>query len=122
MALILLAEDDVHLRSAYQQILEKENFEVMVAENGEVALTLAEAREPDLILLDMLMPILNGIDFLKRYDIINKHPHVKVLIFSNLSQPEKINEAVSLGATNYLTKAFTSPKKMVEQVRQALSS
>jgi CheY-like chemotaxis protein len=72
MASILVVEDDKDLNQAYKLILEHEGHAVATAFNGEEALTLAETDEPDLILLDLLMPIMGGLDFLKHYDL-TKH-------------------------------------------------
>lgn len=122
MAKILIVEDDAFLRKAYVNILTKENFEVEVAADGNDALAKATANEPDLIILDILMPGMDGIEFLKQYDVKNKHPNVKVIVFSNLSIQDKVNEAVELGASNYKTKAFFTPKEMVQLIRDTLVS
>ena len=122
MTKILIVEDDPFLRKAYINILTKENFEVDFAEDGEQGLAKAENWKPDLIMLDMLMPKVDGIEFLRQFDIKGKHPDTKVIAFSNMSVPEKVNEAVALGVSNYKTKAFFSPKEMVGLIRETLAS
>lgn len=121
MSKILIVEDDPFLRKAYVNVLTKEGFEVDFATTGTEALEKATAHEPDLIILDMLMPQMNGIEFLKAYDIKNKHQHVKVIVFSNMSIAETVNEAIELGASNYKTKAFFSPREMVQLIRDTLA-
>lgn len=121
MSKILIVEDDPFLRKAYVNVLSKEGFEVDFATTGVEALEKATAHEPDLIILDMLMPQMNGVEFLKAYDVKTKHPHVKVIVFSNMSIAEKINEAIELGASNYKTKAFFSPREMVQLIRDTLA-
>ena len=121
MSKILIVEDDAFLRKAYVNVLTKEGFEVDFAATGTEALEKATAHEPDLIILDMLMPQMNGIEFLKTYDIKNKHPRVKVIVFSNMSIAETVNEAIALGASNYKTKAFFSPREMVQLIRDTLA-
>lgn len=120
MSRILIVEDDQFLRKAYNNVLNKENFEVKVAENGTIALEVAASWKPDLIMLDMLMPGIDGVEFLKRYDAKSK-PDVKIIVFSNMSIPEKVNEALQLGAIDYKTKANFTPKEMVNLIRQTLS-
>lgn len=120
MARILIVEDDPFLGRAYTNILTKEGFEVDIATDGELGLEKAQAKEPDLIILDMLMPKMDGLQFLEAYNIKGAHPKVKVIVFSNMSIQEKIDRAVELGATNFKIKAFFSPKEMVGLIRETL--
>lgn len=121
MAKILIVEDDASLRKIYVTILIKEGYEVAAAVNGKEALQLAEESEPDLILLDMMMPKMNGIEFLRAYDVKGKHPNVKVIAFSNTEKPEFLNEAPKLGAIKYMTKYSFSPKAMVGLIKETLA-
>lgn len=120
MVRVLIVEDDQFLRNAYNNVLNKENFDVKIAENGIVALGVTKNWKPDIIMLDMLMPGMDGVEFLKQYDAKSK-PEVKIIIFSNMSIPEKVNEALALGAVDYKTKANFTPKEMVSLIRQTLS-
>lgn len=121
MSKILIVEDDAFLRKAYINVLSKEGFQVDFASTGVEGLDKATKDEPDLIILDMLMPQMDGVEFLKAYDVKNKHPKVKIIVFSNMSIAEKVNEAVALGASNYKTKAFFSPREMVQLIRDTLA-
>ena len=121
MSKILIVEDDPFLRKAYINVLTKEGFDVDFATTGVEALEKAAAKEPDLIILDMLLPQMDGVQFLKTYDVKTKHPNVKVIVFSNMSIAEKVNEAIQLGAANYKTKAFFSPREMVQLIRDTLA-
>ena len=120
MSKILIIEDDPILRSAYTTVLTMEGFEVRGAPDGLEGLRLAQEEEPDLILLDMLMPNLGGVQFLQAYKLKTEHPHVKVIVFSNISVPEQMSEVMALGATRYLTKSQFTPKEMVSTIREAL--
>lgn len=121
MPKILVVEDDPSLRKIYVTILIKEGYEVAAAVDGKDALRLAGESEPDLILLDMLMPKMNGIEFLRAYDIKGKHPNVKVIAFSNTEKPEYLSEAPKLGATKYMTKYSFTPKAMVGLIKETLA-
>lgn len=117
---ILVVEDEYILNEAYQLILKKEGFDVAVAYDGEQALDLAAKVKPDLILLDLRMPRLGGIEFLSKYDLAKKHPDVKVVVFSNLDTEKEIDEAYSLGAHKYMLKAWASPKELAKLVHNTL--
>lgn len=115
---ILIVEDDPFLSKAYEIILSKEGFEVEVAHDGLQGIELARNAQHDLILLDMLMPELGGMEFLKLYNQKVEHPNTKIIVFSNMSTPESTEEAKALGAVEYLTKARMSPKEMVGVIKE----
>ena len=122
MARIFIIEDDPDLNYAYRLILEKEKHIVDSAFNGDEALQKIEPFEPDLILLDLLMPIKSGVEFLKEYDVVHNHPSVKVLIFTNLEHATEIHEAFRLGADQCVIKAWTAPQGLIKVVNDILSS
>ncbi len=121
-AKILIAEDEQVLNEAYKTILDKEGYDVSVAYDGEEALRLTKTLEPDLILLDLRMPRVSGIQFLEAYDLSSKHPGVKVVIFSNLDTQKEIDQAYELGAHKYMLKAWASPKELVRLVKEMLAA
>lgn len=120
MAHILIVEDDKDLNQAYQMILEQDGHDVAAAYNGEEALAAAEGKEPALILLDLLMPIMGGLEFLKNYDL-TKHKKVKVLIFTNMENSPEVNEAYNLGAHRCIIKSWTAPQNLSHVVTEALN-
>jgi DNA-binding response OmpR family regulator len=109
MADVLVVEDDSLLSNAYQLILERDGHQVQVAENGQVALELAEKHEPEIILLDLLMPTMGGIEFLEKYSPEDKHPDTTIVILSNLGDEKEVQKAMSLGAYKYIVKAQATP-------------
>ena len=118
---ILVVEDDPSLRKIYLAILTKAGFEVKGAFDGEDALRVAAEGDPDLILLDMMMPRMTGIEFLRAYDIPGKHPGVKVVAFSNTEKLDFIDEAKKLGAVKYMTKYSHSPTAIIALVNDTLA-
>lgn len=101
-------------------ILRSVGYPVEVAFDGKEALEKCAESEPALILLDLRMPRMDGIEFLKQYQIKKDHPDVKVIVFSNYDMQKEIDEAYSLGAERYILKAWASPKELVQVVKNAL--
>ncbi|GEM_PF-238417 len=122
MARIFIVEDDQDLNAAYRMILSKEKHEVDSAFNGDEALARVAKFKPDLILLDLLMPVKSGVEFLQEYDVVNKHKDVKVLIFTNLEHASEIHEAFRLGANQCVIKAWTAPQGLVKIVSDVLAA
>jgi two-component system response regulator VicR len=122
VARIFIVEDDQDLNAAYRMILSKEGHEVDSAFNGDEALEKVSEFDPDLILLDLLMPVKSGVEFLQEYDVVNKHNTVKVLIFTNLEHASEIHEAFRLGANQCVIKAWTAPQGLVKIVNDVLES
>jgi len=120
MATILIVEDERNLNEAYQMILGHEGHTIHAAYDGTEALKITADVEPDLILLDLRMPKMGGVEFLKEYDLKKEHPNVKVVIFSNLDTQKEIDEAYTLGAHKYMLKAWASPKELVQLVNSLL--
>lgn len=116
MAKILVVEDDRALNKAYKLILKNHNYYVETAFNGKQALDKLDKFSPDLILLDLLMPQHSGIDFLKDYDLSNKHPDVIVVVFTNLENAPEIDQAFELGARKCVIKAWTPPQGLIKVV------
>jgi DNA-binding response OmpR family regulator len=121
MAKILIVEDDKDLNNAYKIILQSEKHKVKTAFNGEEALVLLKNYTPDLILLDLLMPILGGLELLERYDL-KKHSKVRVLIFTNMENSPEVTKAYNLGATRCIIKSWTAPQNLSKVVNDTLKS
>lgn len=122
MAKILIVEDDKDLNNAYKIILESENYDVASAFNGKQALEQLDNFQPDLILLDLLMPIMGGLEFLQHYDLVNKHPGVKVLIFTNMENSPEVTEAYNLGAARCIIKSWTAPQNLARVISDTLEN
>ena len=120
MAKILIIEDEKVLADAFQMILERAKHDVKVAHNGQVGLELAKEFEPELILLDLLMPVKDGLGFLKDYNLRKNHPDVKVIIFSNLDMQKEAEHAFALGASKYILKAWATPKTLNQIIKDEL--
>lgn len=121
MANILIVEDEKLLNEAYELVLKKEGHNVRCAFNGEEALKLFDEEQPDLILLDLRMPKMDGVEFLKELEKKGKFPKLNIIVFSNYDEQKEIDEAFKHGATRYILKAWSSPKELVKVVGETLN-
>lgn len=121
MAKILVIEDDPRLEITYDTIFQRHGHTVVRAHDGEEGLSKAESENPDIILLDMLMPKLNGIEFLKQFDVKNKHPNAKIIVFSNMDSSDLQQQAADLGVTRYEVKSRFSPSELAQLVNETLA-
>lgn len=121
MAKILLVEDDKFLSRAYNDGLKEAGFEVVVAFDGEAAIEKIRSEKPDLVLLDLIMPIKNGFEVLGDMAIDDTLKKIPVIILSNLSQESDVERGKALGAVDYLVKADCSLRAVVEKVTEHLA-
>ena len=121
-ALLLVAEDDQFYANLYRTKLEKEGFGVVTAANGKETLELLKQHHPNLIILDLVMPEMDGFEVLKKIKEEKDLKDVPVIILSNLGQQEDIDRAQALGVFKYIIKSNVSIHQMVESVEEALGS
>lgn len=120
MADILIVEDNDMLNRAYRTVLEKNGHKVEAVTNGQAALDALEKFKPKVILLDLLMPKMGGIEFLQHYSKREDNKEVKVVVLTNLGREEDIQEAMSLGAYKYIIKAHSSPADLAALVNHLI--
>lgn len=118
---ILIIEDDLFLLSMYANKFNLENFEVIIAEDGEKGLKLSLKELPDAVLLDIFLPKKNGFDVLKKLKNNEITGSIPVILLTNLSQKHEIEQGLSLGADDYLIKAHFTPSEVVEKIKKALT-
>lgn len=117
---LFLIEDNRFICEVYKDSLEKAGFLVMLAYDGEEALRRVEKERPDLILLDLALPKLNGFEVLKKIKENKNLKNIPVIILSNYDEGEDIKKGKELGAIDYLVKARFSPKEVIEKVKTYL--
>ncbi len=116
---IAIIEDEDVLREVLAKKFEQAGFTVMEAADGIAGLALIQANKLDIILLDIVMPKMNGFDVLKQLPVTPSSP--PILIISNSGQPVEIDRAMNLGARSYLVKAQNTPDQIVEKVKHVLN-
>jgi CheY-like chemotaxis protein len=119
-ATILLAEDNRFLRRAAEAILRRHGFTVLTAADGEETLKLAQSGAPDLILLDIMMPKMNGFDVLRALKREPATSPIPVIVLSNLDQQNDVAAARELGAVGYWIKAGVGLEELVDRVKSLL--
>lgn len=117
---ILVVEDEPDLAEIYRVLLAQSGYQVTVVHNGKDALASTAANSPDLILLDLRMPVMDGVEFLEKYNLKEKHPDVKVVVFSNYDLQDEIDSAYRLGADRYVLKAWASPRELLQIVKDSI--
>ena len=121
MAKILVVEDDKDLNNAYKVILKHDGHEVVTAFDGKDALSKISDFQPDLVLLDLLMPIMGGLEFLQKWTG-SKRKKAKVLIFTNMENSPEIAEAYKLGANRCIIKSWTAPHNLSKLIDDTLDT
>ena len=119
---ILIVEHDTFLTGIYATKFEQEGFEVMHATDGEVALARAEKERPDVILLDVALPKLNGFEVLEKLKSNKKTEHIPIIVLTNDGKQEDVERGLALGAADYLIKAHFMPAETVEKVKKVLAA
>ncbi|MDB5187070.1 MAG: DNA-binding response regulator VicR [Candidatus Saccharibacteria bacterium] len=121
MRKLLIVEDDVSIREAFSIILRlNAEYEVTTAENGRVALDLCNQNTYDLILLDIMMPVMDGPTFLKEYSSIYPVDVTKIIIMSNLSSGSELSLVQDLGVDKTVLKSSITPERLMSIVAEAL--
>lgn len=117
---ILIIEDDKFLRQLVVRKLSQQNFEIAEAVDGESGLEKAESEDPDLILLDLILPGMDGFEVLSEIEENPELSVIPVIILSNLGQKDEIEKGLQMGAEDYLVKAHFTLGEIIEKVKDVL--
>lgn len=118
MAKILIVEDDLLLSRMYQRVLSSKGDEVDIAYDGEEGLEKAKAQKPDLVLLDIMLPKMNGIEVLEKLKSTPSTKEIPVIILSNLTEDTQLDEAMAKGASKYIKKVNSDPMQVADMIRE----
>ncbi len=117
---ILIVEDDEFISDVYRKKLLLEGFEVSLARDGEEAIRALRARKPDLLLLDIMLPLKDGFEVLSELRADPALSDTKVVVLSNLSQAKDIARAKELGALDYVVKSNTTLSDMIARIHRQI--
>ncbi len=118
---VLIVEDDEFLRALAAKRLDKDGFNVQVAVDGETAVATAKEIKPDVIVLDLILPGLDGFEVLEKIKAEESLKAVPIIVFSNLGQKEDIERAQYLGAASFLVKSNFTLDDLLEKVKEQLA-
>ena len=117
---ILVIEDDKFLRELISQKLLQEGYDVAEVVDGEKGLQALEKEKPDLVLLDLILPGIDGFEVLAKMKGAPETANIPVVILSNLGQKDDIEKGLKMGAVDYLIKAHFTPAEIIEKIRVVL--
>ncbi len=120
MTHVLLVEDDPFLVDIYTTKFQAEGFSISVATDGNQAIRRLSQDKPEILLLDIVLPKVDGWEILKSIKQNKNLQDLKVIVLSNLGQKADIDKAIALGATRYLIKAHYTPSEVVEEVKKII--
>ncbi len=113
---VMIVEDDAIIREVYALKFELEGYPCLAVENGRLALSAAPGFQPHFILLDMMMPVMGGLEFMRQYR--SGEQLAEVIVFSNISAPHQVEAVMNLGASAYLVKSDYTPEQVVAHIAQ----
>ena len=116
---ILIADDEPNIVAALEFLLQRNGYEVHIARNGEEALKLVEDCNPDLVLLDVMMPVRSGYEVCTRIRERADWRHIKIIMLSAKGRDAEINKGLSIGADLYITKPF-STRELMGKIKELL--
>ncbi len=121
MSKIAIVEDDAAISQMYRIKFEAEGYEVETAENGKLGLALIEEMKPDIVLLDLMMPEMNGDEMLEKLRATNWGRDIKVIILTNMGESEAPDTIKELNVEAFILKANMTPRQVAELVKEKLS-
>ena len=120
MTKIAIIEDDATINQMYRMKFEADGFDVRIANNGKIGVELVASFEPDVILLDLQMPEMNGAEALEHIRAQDSSKTTPVIVLTNLGEEEAPAEIRSLGNHSYIVKANLTPRQVVAHVKEAI--
>ncbi|EKD43048.1 MAG: hypothetical protein ACD_72C00482G0001 [uncultured bacterium] len=117
---VLLVEDDVFLAGIYQKKFEMEGYKVSLADNGEKALVEVKKKKPNIVMLDILLPKLDGFAVLEKLKADPETKDIPVILLTNLGQKDDVEKGLQMGAVDYLIKAHFKPSEVVDKIKKVL--
>lgn len=118
---ILLMEDEAMLATMYESKFKRDGFSIAVAHDGEEGLTKAKSENFDVVLVDIIMPKLDGFAVLKALRALPQYKTTPIILLTNLGQEEDIKKGQELGATDYLIKANFTPSQITTKLKEILA-
>lgn len=120
MPKVAIVEDDLAIAQMYRLKFEAEGYKVQIAENGQLGLAMCEDMMPDVVLLDLMMPEMNGDEMLEKMRRTDWGKNIKVIILTNVGEQEAPDKLKELNISAFIVKAEMTPKQVAELVKQTI--
>lgn len=117
---ILIVEDDNFVAEVYSTKLLEMGHEVRIAPNGEEGLAMLKEKAPDLILLDIIMPVMGGVEMLEKIKESEEWKNIPVILLTNVGEKESVQKVRNLGVQDYLIKSHFTPAEVIEKIKSIL--
>jgi CheY-like chemotaxis protein len=117
---ILIIDDSITLRSVYKGVLENEGYQVLTAADGEQGWAMVQSEKPQLVLLDLILPKLHGLEILKNIRADAATRNIPVIVISSQGKPGDIQEAAKLGANESTVKGLSSPREVLIKIQKLI--
>jgi CheY-like chemotaxis protein len=118
---ILIIEDEIILQDVYKLVLNSQDFQVYTANNGAEGLIMLKKHKPDVILLDIFMPVMGGVEFLETVDL-KDYPKLKIIVYTNLTDSDTEEKVLRLGASKYVLKSSMKPQDLIDMITECLTN
>jgi CheY-like chemotaxis protein len=118
---ILIIEDEIILQDVYKLVLSSQGFQVYTANNGAEGLIMLKKHKPDVILLDIFMPVMDGLEFMKTVNL-KDYPKLKIIVYTNLTDSTTEEEVLRLGASKYVLKSSMKPQDLIDMITEYLTN
>jgi len=118
---ICIVEDEVNIAEMYKVLFEQEGYEVRVAHDGEAGLKLITEYKPDLVLLDIIMPKMDGFEVLKKLHCRRLNDQMMICVLSNLDQRQDMEKVYDLGAKQYFVKSHITPRNLLTRLDRMMA-
>jgi len=116
---VLIVEDEIVLQDVYKLVLGLQGLKVYTANNGLEGLKMLKQHKPDVVLLDIFMPVMDGKEFLKTVDL-KDYPKLKIIVYTNLSDGKLEEEMLAMGAHKFVLKSTMGPKDLINMIEECL--
>lgn len=118
---ILIVEDDSFVAEVYSAKLLEIGHEIWIARNGKEGIRMVSEKKPDLILLDIIMPVMNGIEMLEELKKKDEWKQIPVILLTNLGEKESVQKVRNLGVQDYLIKSHFTPAEVIDKIERTLA-
>lgn len=116
---VLIVEDEPSLQDAFRLVIESGGYKVFTAYNGLIGIEMIKSNKPDLVLLDIFMPVMDGKELLRNIDL-EQYPNTTVVVYSNISDQQTETDMYELGAHDFILKASMTPRDLLDMVERHL--